>query len=59
MGGPVSGFVDDPDVPKFQIYGGLMEESERIKNSCELDSICINEELYNNIIKENYEIEEK
>ena len=59
MGGPMNGFVDDPQNPQFQIFSDLLREADSIKNNGDIDAVYINENVYNNLIKENYEIEEK
>lgn len=59
MGGPIYGFVDDPNNPQIEILSDLMNEVDVIKNQADLDVVYINENIYNNINKENFEIEEK
>lgn len=58
MGGPVYGFVDDPENPEFEIFTDLMDEADRIKNHGDLDVVYINENVYNNIDRNKFEIEE-
>ena len=59
MGGPLNGIVDDPEIPSFEIFSDLLNKADLIKKNCEIDNVYIDENVYNNIIKENYEIEEK
>lgn len=59
MGGPIDGIVDDPENPKLEIFSNLLNEADRIRDMADLDSVCINEEVYNYIVKDNYDIEER
>ena len=58
MGGPMTAIVENPVVPQLQIFSKLFNETEKIINYCNLDSICINENLYN-LIKDDYDVEEQ
>lgn len=59
MGGPVEGIVEDPSKPHIDIITSLIKEADKIKDLGDLDVVYINEAVYDNMVKENYEVEEK
>lgn len=59
MGGPVAGFVENPENPNVEIFSDLLKESDIIKDNGEVGSVYINENVYKYLNKKNYEIEEK
>ena len=59
MGGPIIGYVENPEYPEFKFLTNLLKETDKIKSITEYDAVYINENLYKYLDKEKFEIEEK